>query len=952
MKVLQVAISFLAEHPLRAILTTTAGAAATCLVIWIASSYDALHKTFDEYSNLALGRYQLAVAPIGSKGELEVPRQVLEDLRKDPTVVSADAMWAVRMPLAGASAVIPLAGPRESGIPGSQSERGSVSVPTDTSGLQSEESNQGKPGPRSRRPFLPELLMVASSADSPPHDMQSGSWINSISGNQSGPNSIAIRADVAKDRGWKLGDPIEVKVGSTARTLQIAGIFNGPSLPGAGPMGIPLLTPSSADAFVTIDLAKEIFGQSERISLIGVAVDNGADIDKFRFGWAPRLNRYETPVQFQEAFEIEEALDQAAAAQNLRMQSFAATGIALLVSALVVMCSLSMGVNERIRQYAVLRAIAFSRIQVAFVIVMEGFLLGLGGLLFGLLASWLLLTIVGWLFAKVLYHGISIGTWSVTLASISMLGGALIASLIPAIRVMRFRPMDAMAPRPEIVDEPRFVRLSLLIGSILVAINPILTFLLPPGSEPATYVRMAVGFVTMAVGFTLLAPLVVCWVDQFGSPLLARVFATDQKLLSSQISSRVWRSVGASVSLAFGLGLFLGIHVWGWTMLEAFVPGPWAPDALAAVSPGLALNQLNNVREIEGIHTQRSTLVVVEQPRLLQDLTGSATRATITRQDNIILAGLDPGVAFGGDDPLLKLRWIEGDPSRAIEKMQSERSCVVPVHFLRETGLKLDDLIEVVPPESSATPVSYTIVGAVDLHGWHWQTKTTGLRPRTHRAAALIFADLKQVSRDFQLPEATHVWFDYTQRQSDPDAISDGLKSLLAQTHASSSGESSVQSRVIPVASIRNQLRNMASRWLWMLSQVPLLALVIAAIGVLNVLLASVRSRRWEFGVLRSIGIDRSQITRAILAEGVLIAIVACVLSVSFGVLAGWCGCGLAQYISFFGGLHPPLVIPLLPVVLGVGLALAIGFLCALAPALVIGRASPLSLLQQTKDAL
>ncbi|MCA9181017.1 MAG: FtsX-like permease family protein, partial [Planctomycetales bacterium] len=390
---------------------------------------------------------------------------------------------------------------------------------------------------------------------------------------------------------------------------------------------------------------------------------------------APKLSGYSTPVQFQEAFEIEEALDQASAAQNVRLQSYAATGIAMLVAGLVILSSLSMGVNERIRQYAVLRAVALSRGQVGWLIVLEGLSLGVFGLLAGLMASWMLLQMVGRLFSQVLYHGIGIGVWSLALATVAMLGGAVIASLIPAYRAMRVRPLDAMAPRPAMEVDSRLLKPSVLLGLSFLLVNPLLTFVFPPQTEKMVYASMAIGFVTMAIGFVLLAPLLVRAVDAWCSPLVSRVFAIDPKLLASQLSSRLWRSVGAAVSLAFGLGLFLSIHVWGWTMLEAFIPGEWAPDALAAISPGLSAEQADAVTQLKGVHAERCSPLVVEQPRLLHDLTGSAERASITRQDNVIVVGIDPQISLGGNEPLLNVQWVEGNPQDAVERMRLGRAC-------------------------------------------------------------------------------------------------------------------------------------------------------------------------------------------------------------------------------------------------------------------------------------
>ena len=48
----------------------------------------------------------------------------------------------------------------------------------------------------------------------------------------------------------------------------------------------------------------------------------------------------------------------------------------MLVALLVVMCTLSMGVNERVRHYAILRSLSFTKFQVGQLIALEGIFLG------------------------------------------------------------------------------------------------------------------------------------------------------------------------------------------------------------------------------------------------------------------------------------------------------------------------------------------------------------------------------------------------------------------------------------------------------------------------------------------------------------------------------------------------------------------------------------------------
>ena len=293
---------------------------------------------------------------------------------------------------------------------------------------------------------------------------------------------------------------------------------------------------------------------------------------------------------------------------------------------------------------------------------------------------------------------------------------------------------------------------------MLILVNPVFTFVFPPGFSPRAIVTLAFGFTSMAIGFVLISPAVVVFVDRWISPLLACVLRIDPRLLASQITNNIWRTVGTAISTAIGMGLYVGIFVWGFTMLEAFIPGSWAPDALiAAEKAGLSPQMVSQIREIPGVDPNRCQPIVVEQPRLFEDITGSAERASVTRQDDVVIVGIDPQDAFAGSNPLFELDWVEGSPREAIQMMKEGRGCVVPDHFVQETGLGVGDSFALVPPEGSDRPVTYTIAGAVRLPGWHWQTKRSGFRSRTHRAAALVFADYASVAEDFQKPNPTYV---------------------------------------------------------------------------------------------------------------------------------------------------------------------------------------------------
>jgi len=66
------------------------------------------------------------------------------------------------------------------------------------------------------------------------------------------------------------------------------------------------------------------------------------------------------------------------------------------------------------------------------------------------------------------------------------------------------------------------------------------------------------------------------------------------------------------------------------------------------------------------------------------------------------------------------------------------------------------------------------------------------------------------------------------------------------------------------------------------------LAVVISVLGIVNTLGLSVVERRREIGMLRAVGMMRSQVRRAIYVESVLISVYGAVLGLLVGVLFGW----------------------------------------------------------------
>jgi putative ABC transport system permease protein len=223
----------------------------------------------------------------------------------------------------------------------------------------------------------------------------------------------------------------------------------------------------------------------------------------------------------------------------------------------------------------------------------------------------------------------------------------------------------------------------------------------------------------------------------------------------------------------------------------------------------------------------------------------------------------------------------------------------------------------------------------------------------------MVFASYDNVKRDFDLDTVKFFWFD-ADGSATNDEITESM-ALLAEKHT---GETfGIAATLFPPRSGPPQVRlstrqdiitginNRADGMIWESSKLPLLTLLVTSLGIVNAIVASVRVRQWDMGIMRSLGLTRFALARLVVAEALLMGTVACLLSFGFGLMAGWCGAGISQYVSFFGGLNPSLVIPWAHIALAFAGTLLLCLLAAGWPAVAAGRAEPLRLLQAGRQA-
>ncbi len=118
---------------------------------------------------------------------------------------------------------------------------------------------------------------------------------------------------------------------------------------------------------------------------------------------------------------------------------------------------------------------------------------------------------------------------------------------------------------------------------------------------------------------------------------------------------------------------------------------------------------------------------------------------------------------------------------------------------------------------------------------------------------------------------------------------------------------------------------------------------VVALLTVGNTLVTSVRRRRREFAVMRTIGFVRRQVSASVAWQATIVAVVAAVIGLPTGFALGRIAWTLVTHRL---GLRPDAVVPV-ALVLGVGvLAVVTANAVALVPGLLASRTAPASTLR------
>ncbi|HZA87201.1 MAG TPA: FtsX-like permease family protein [Acidimicrobiales bacterium] len=648
-------------------------------------------------------------------------------------------------------------------------------------------------------------------------------------------NEIVIDKKSADDAGFRVGDTVTVLAQGPPQQLELSGIARFGDADSPGGASYVLFTTEAAQRLVAepgkfdsvAAVADEGVSQRELAGRISEVVPSGVEV----------VTGDEITTESQN--DIEENLT----FFNTFMFIFAV--VALLVGSFIIFNTFSITVAQRTRENALLRAIGASRRQVLGSVLVEALVVALVASLIGLVVG---LVVAAGLKALLAGFGFDIPSGAVVITPrtiiVSLVVGMLVtvvAALSPARKAGKVAPVAAM--RDVAVGSTGYgSKLRVVVGGVVLALGVVslLGGLFGGGSSALPLVGLGVLFVFFGVsilGRTIALPL-----SRMIGALLPRLRGITGTLARENAMRNPKRTAATASALMIGVGLIAFISIFAASTKTSFnaaidesFTGDFVIDSGAFGTGGLDPALVGQVDDLPEVRAASGVRV------------GAAEISGGPEQ----VIGLDPANAFD----IIDVRQLQGDSADL-----DRNSIAVFEDVADDDNLAIGDTVVVLFKDTGRQELTVAMIyGENELAGDY-----------------LLGIDAYEAN--FADQYDAFVFVDKADGASPASALA------AVERVADNYPGADVRDRT----GFKERLTEPVDQLLGLIYVLLLLAIVIALLGIGNTLALSILERTRELGLLRSVGMSRSQLRSTIRWESVIIALQGTVLGLAIGLFFGW----------------------------------------------------------------
>ncbi len=696
--------------------------------------------------------------------------------------------------------------------------------------------------------------------------------------------SIMIVAEFAKEHNIKVGDELELATDKGFSDFRVVGLLD--------KTGVGRFLSGSV-IFMPLKTAQKEFNLDNRLTFIDVITASGADTE---------ITIKKTKKVLGNNFTLErpakrvEAMEESLKALQIGLSFFSA--VALFVGGFLIFNTLSMVVIERTKELGLLRSIGASRSQVAKLILFEALIIGIIGSVIGLIAGLGLARGLIYIMSQTIQNNIS--TFEVPLKGLvaSIFVGVIIstiASLQPALVASRIPPL--MAIRANRQQTNSFAGYLLLTIAIFTIASGVMISYRPQifGYLPGSLLSQAGAFLLL-LGAALLTPFLVKPLSAFFSKPFSLLARSEGKLAARNLSRNKGRTAATISAIMISLSMLLsigGLTVSFKASIDKWVEKSIGADVFVAGEPFDLSIDKRYIKELEKVKGVKSV---------------SPVRFFFVRvgDDRFTWRAIEPDTF----KPMAELQFVEGNSDQSWDKLDDNGSVFLSTVLANKLDIGKGDEIKVKTDQGER---SFNIAGVIVDFGGETGDVIVGTR-----------SDMKKYF-GFDDVNSFRIKVDAGER---PRAVAKRIEKRF---------QKELSLEIEDIQEFKSMINEQINVTFAAFNVITLIAVIVAAIGIINTTMMNIMERAREIGILKAIGSTRWQVRKIILIEASITGAIGLLLGVIVGI---YMSISVIQSMHTLTGYDVTYVFPWSSLISSAFIGLIFSTVVALIPAQIAARSN------------
>jgi putative ABC transport system permease protein len=653
-----------------------------------------------------------------------------------------------------------------------------------------------------------------------------------------GPDEVVMDRKTADDNDFAVGDTVTVLTQEAPAEFTISGIAT---------FGTADSPAGATVALFDLPTAQAVLAEEGKFDSISVVADEGVSQEQLATNLRAALptdQQLEVLTGDQITEENQDDIESQLSFFTTFLLVFAV--IAVIVGGFVIYNTFGILVAQRGRELALLRAVGASRRQVIGSVLAEALAVAtlgsVAGLAFGVLLASGLRSLLN-------AFGVELPTNKLVIEPNTFVVGIILgfavttfAAVFPAIRASRIPPVAAM--RGVAIDDSGHSRIRTLVGLLITALGVLLLALGLFGDSDNALLMVGVGAGLVFLGVTVLGPVLVGPVTRVIGWPVARFRGMTGRLARENTLRNPKRTSSTAAALMIGVGLVGLITIVASSItlsidqaIDESFTGDFVIDSgsfgFGGLSPTLA-DDLNELPEV-------------------QTATGIRYGIAKVRGFGEAMLGVDPATAFD----IIDVDVLEGstdDLDATGIALEEEKAA--------DFGLHVGDSL----------PVEFAETGEQDL------------------TVAMVYGDSDLLNgTNFLLGRDAYEANFADQFDLQVFVIqSDDVTPDAARTAIATVTDEFPNAELQDIAEFKQAQHDQINQFVSIIYALLMLAVIIALFGIGNTLALSIIERTHELGLLRAVGMTRSQLRTTVRWEAILTSVFGALLGLGIGLFFGW----------------------------------------------------------------